>query len=83
MPLVTTPIGGQGLPDLDTVVSIAPDAATFARDVINLLQDDALWMQRCAAQIGYAEARFTRDGMRESLLAALGMAGSTHVALAA
>jgi glycosyltransferase involved in cell wall biosynthesis len=73
VPLVTTSVGAQGMPELERVASVAADAADFADEVVRLLSDDALWAQRCAAQIGYARERFSEAALRESFLAAIGM----------
>lgn len=73
VPLVTTDIGIQGLPDLADVVSVHSGATEFAAAVCALLVDDALWAQRSQAQLAFAQARFTRDRLRESLLAALAL----------
>lgn len=70
-PLVTTPTGAQGLPDLDKVADVAADAPSFAAAVCRLLTDDALWETRCAAQISYASARFGLATLRDELLNAL------------
>ncbi len=74
VPLVTTPIGAQGLPGLDTVASIATDPAGFADAVCRLLTDDLLWQQRCAGQLRYARARFSEQAMRRSFQVGLGLA---------
>ncbi len=70
LPLVTTRVGAQGLPGLEQVTTVAEDAARFARGVTVLLTDDALWRERCAAQIGYARAHFGAEGLRRSFLGA-------------
>jgi O-antigen biosynthesis protein len=73
LPLVTTPTGAQGLPGLDQVASICDDPRSFAAAVCQLLQDDALWIARCAAQIAYAEARYSESAFRTRLLDAAGL----------
>jgi len=71
LPLVTTPVGAQGLPDLAKVASVADDAAGLAEAVVQLLTDDALWRQRACAQADYARDRFSAAAMRASILSAL------------
>ena len=71
LPLVTTPVGAQGLPGLEAVASVCDDAAALADAVCDLLVDDALWARRSAAQIAYAAERFSAAALRESLLAAI------------
>ena len=73
VPLVATPVGAQGLPGLDAVAGVRSDPAAFAAAVGALLLDDGLWQARCAAQIGYAKARFGEAALRESLRGALGL----------
>ncbi|MDR3529664.1 MAG: glycosyltransferase [Rhodopila sp.] len=73
VPLVTTPVGAQGLPGLSRIVPVEDDAAVFAGAVISLLRDDVEWERRSAEQVKFAQARFSRDAMRASLLDALGV----------
>jgi glycosyltransferase involved in cell wall biosynthesis len=74
LPLVTTPVGAQGLPGLEAVVDVRDTSAGIAEATIALLRDDALWLTRNAGQIAYARTRFTEDALRKSLLQAAGMA---------
>jgi GT2 family glycosyltransferase len=71
LPLVTTPIGAQGLPGLDQVACVRDDARSFADAVGELLLDDALWMQRSAAQLEYAAARYSEAAFDASMLGAI------------
>ena len=71
LPLVTTSIGAQGLPDLRDVASIEDDAPGFADAVCRLLTDDTLWVQQSAAQVAYAAARYSEAAFRASLAGAL------------
>ncbi|HBK06729.1 MAG TPA: glycosyl hydrolase family 1 [Acetobacteraceae bacterium] len=71
LPLVTTPVGAQGLPGLSEVASVCADPATFAAAVVTLARDDLEWEKRSLQQTAFARARFSRRAMRESLLAAL------------
>ena len=72
LPLVTTPVGAQGLPGLSAVVAVRDDAALFAAAVVTLLHDDVAWEKRCGEQVEYAQARFSRAALAASLLQALG-----------
>jgi glycosyltransferase involved in cell wall biosynthesis len=76
LPLVTTPIGAQGLAGLDKVASICDDPRSFADAVCKLLENDGLWVRQCAAQIAYAAERYTESAFRTKLLAAAGIAQS-------
>ena len=68
LPLVTTPTGAQGLPGLGDILPVTDDPAAFAAATLRLLRDDGAWLGQSAAQSAYAEARFSRDALRESLL---------------
>lgn len=74
LPLVTTQAGAQGLPGLSQVVAVEDDAAAFSAAVVALLRDDAAWEKRSRQQVAFAQARFSRDAMTGSLLAALDVA---------
>ncbi len=71
LPLVTTPVGAQGLPELGCIVAIHSEAADMAKSICELLTDDALWQQCCAAQLAFAAARFSETAFRDSMAAAL------------
>jgi glycosyltransferase involved in cell wall biosynthesis len=71
LPLVTTPIGAQGLPDLESVVSICDEPQGFADAMCRLLTDDALWVECAAAQLGYVAARFSEAAFRSTLIDAI------------
>ena len=70
LPLVTTQVGAQGLPGLSRVVAVEDDAEAFAAAVVTLLRDDAVWEKQSAQQVKFAQARFSRETMTASLLAA-------------
>ena len=72
LPLVTTSVGAQGLPSLADVASICEDTQEFADAVCRLLTDDALWVERSAAQIAYVSARYSEAAFLGMMLAALG-----------
>lgn len=73
VPLVTTPVGAQGLPGIWQVVAVEEDAAPFAAAVVALLRDDGLWGRSCAAQLAFGRARFSGDAIKATLLDALGL----------
>jgi GT2 family glycosyltransferase len=76
VPLVTTPVGAQGLPELSTVVAVKRDAESFAAAVVTILLDDTEWERRSRDQVQYARGRFSRDALTVSLLGALAVAPS-------
>ena len=74
VPLVTTPVGAQGLPGLFQVAAVEDDAALFAAAAIDLLRDDTAWEQATSRQVEFARERFSKEAMAASLLAALKVA---------
>ena len=76
LPLVTTPVGAQGLPGLDRVASVRDDMRSFADAVCELLIDDRLWRERSAAQIDYAASRYSEEAFRTRLLDAMAIVQS-------
>jgi GT2 family glycosyltransferase len=73
VPLVTTPVGAQGLPGVAEVACVCGDAASFADAVCTLLLDDAAWQLRCAAQLDYARARFSEAAYRQAVVQAMAL----------
>lgn len=74
LPLVTTPVGAQGLPGVDRACVIGDDAAAIADGVCGLLDDDADWARRSLAGADYIVRHFSIEAMRVDLLDALGIA---------
>jgi glycosyltransferase involved in cell wall biosynthesis len=68
VPLVTTPVGAQGLYGLEEVAAVCEDAELFATHTCSLLTDDTLWRERCRAQLVYARARFGEAALLNSLV---------------
>lgn len=68
IPLVTTPVGAQGLPGLSQLVAVEDDAELFANAVVALLRDDPLWEKCSLQQVDFARKRFSREVMTASLL---------------
>jgi GT2 family glycosyltransferase len=67
LPLVTTPVGAQGLEGLDSVATVSTDEAELARSIRILLQDDEAWRKTSAAQRRYMEGRFSLEAMVQTL----------------
>jgi glycosyltransferase involved in cell wall biosynthesis len=78
VPLVTTPVGAQGLPGVADAAYVCGDAASFADAVCALLQDDRLWQRRCAAQLDYARTWFSEAALRRSVMQALAPPPGPH-----
>jgi glycosyltransferase involved in cell wall biosynthesis len=73
LPLVTTPVGAQGLPGLSAVAAVCGTTETIAAAIVALLGDDGLWADRSAAGIAYARAHFSEATLRTSLCRAMGV----------
>jgi GT2 family glycosyltransferase/glycosyltransferase involved in cell wall biosynthesis len=78
VPVVTTPVGAQGLPNVADVAFVCSDAASFADAVCALLLDDALWQQRCAVLLRYARERFSEAVLRQSVMRAMALPAGSH-----
>ena len=66
VPLVTTSIGAQGLPEIADVAVISDEPAAFADAVCTLLMDDAAWSARAQAQVAYVTARYSEAAFSNS-----------------
>lgn len=67
MPMVTTPIGVQGLVGVDAFVPCSNDPAAMAQAVSELLADDAAWMRQSRAQLAHARVHYSLEAMQLSL----------------
>lgn len=74
LPLVTTPIGAQGLPGVAEAACVCADPAAFAIAARALLTDDRLWHARSMAQRVYASSRFNEAAFRDAFLRAVRIA---------
>lgn len=75
VPLVTTPIGAQGLDGLEEVIVCSPEAEVLARRTAQLLTDDAAWVVESRKQRDYMQGRFSLAAMQDALR--LGLGGGT------
>lgn len=73
LPLVTTPVGAQGLAGLDQVARVCGDAAGVAAAILLLLDDDAAWLQHARDGAHFAAARFSIATMRSAMASAFGL----------
>ncbi len=71
VPVVTSAVGAQGIPDLATFVPVHDDPRSMAAAVVSLLNDDQAWVAQSAAQAAYAQRHYSRQALRQSLSAAL------------
>jgi GT2 family glycosyltransferase len=71
VPVVTTTVGAQGLPDLSALCDVADEAKYLAVATLRLLSDDRLWLERVSAQANYVRSRFSIESMRLAVTTAL------------
>ena len=71
LPLVTTCVGVQGLPDIEHIIDVANDPEGLAEAAAGPLLDDALWVKASSRQVRYAQKHFSRSAFTKSLLGAL------------
>lgn len=67
MPIVTTPVGVQGLVGLEAFVPIADAPEPIAEAILRLLADDEAWMSQALAQSAYAREHYSLAAMKRSL----------------
>lgn len=67
LPLVTTPVGVQGLQGAEDIVVVADDIATLAAEIIRLLRQDDLWTICAERQQRYAKEWFARQRSVEAM----------------
>ena len=72
VPLVTTSVGAQGLPDVDQVACITDDAQAFAAKVLELLDSPSLWERHSKRMQSYARANFSVGTMHSVIRSAIG-----------
>jgi GT2 family glycosyltransferase/ubiquinone/menaquinone biosynthesis C-methylase UbiE len=71
LPLVTTPVGAQGLDDITEFAAVTADPESFAAAILRFLNDDETWQKTSMAQIDYARRHFSRAALSKQLLGAV------------
>jgi GT2 family glycosyltransferase/ubiquinone/menaquinone biosynthesis C-methylase UbiE/predicted nucleic acid-binding Zn-ribbon protein len=71
LPLVTTPVGIQGLEGSESFAAVAGDSEAMAAAIIRLLGDRDAWMELSARQLAYARDNFSRETLQRQLVAAI------------
>ncbi len=66
-PLVTTPVGAQGLIDLDQIIPVTSETDSFADHVIAVLNSDDLWLQYSSAGNRFVAQHYSLDKMKSTL----------------
>ncbi|WP_200882927.1 glycosyltransferase [Cellvibrio mixtus] len=67
VPLVTTPVGAQGLIGLDQIVPVTAEAGAFADHVIAVLNNDDLWLQYASAGNRFVAQHYSLETMKSTL----------------
>jgi GT2 family glycosyltransferase len=67
VPLVTTPVGAQGLDGLESVVPVSSDEKILAEGICALLRDDERWQEASRRQQDYIQGRFSMAAMERAL----------------
>lgn len=68
VPLITTTVGLQGLPEVSTVLSPSDTAEQIAQELLLLLRSDAEGQRRSQAQIDYVRRQFSTDAMQQQFM---------------
>jgi glycosyltransferase involved in cell wall biosynthesis len=71
VPVVTTLIGIQGLPGYEDSIAVADNPTDFAKAILDLLQDEALWQRRRDAGLKYYRENFSESVVAPKVLALL------------
>lgn len=70
-PLVTTPVGVQGLPGAEEHIPVSDNAEILAASMIEILSDDDRWRDVSEAERSYIRRNFTSEVMTAALKRAL------------
>ncbi len=72
VPLVTTTVGLQGLPDVANTLHPHDTPEQVASELLALLRSDELWMKRSSSQTRYVRSHFSTTQMQQRFLDLLG-----------
>lgn len=78
VPLVTTSVGAQGLPELKNVACVADDPVGIAEAIIRMLNDDDAWRVVSKRGTEHIAHRFSVEAMTSALMRALGTDAASH-----
>ncbi len=67
VPLVTTPVGVQGLEGVQDAVQVLDDPKAFAAAIVQLLNNDVMWIEQAQRQLDYAKTHFSRAASRAAI----------------
>lgn len=72
VPLITTSVGLQGLPNIDSTLQPHDSPDQIAAELVALLRSDELWMARSSAQTRYVRSHFSTTQMQRRFLDLMG-----------
>lgn len=73
LPLITTSVGAQGLPGVETVSEVLDTPKDVAEKIVKLLEDDERWIELSTRGSKYAQLNFSKQAMASTLLEAMGL----------
>jgi len=65
--LVTTPVGAQGLPDLEKILPVHDSPAEIAEAIVTMVMNDSAWTRVATASRNYIAKHFSISAMRAAL----------------
>jgi GT2 family glycosyltransferase len=65
--LVTTPVGAQGLPDLEEILPVHDSPAEIAEAIVTMVMNDPAWTRVATASRNYIAKHFSISAMRAAL----------------
>lgn len=71
VPVVTTRIGAEGLPDIESIIPIHDKPRPMADAITRLVTNDSAWTEQAARQVVYAKNHFSVMALHMALLGAL------------
>jgi len=71
LPVITTPVGAQGLGDTGDALTVREDSAGIATAILSLLDSEAAWLKQSRAELSFARDRFAVATMTDQLVAAI------------
>jgi GT2 family glycosyltransferase len=71
LPLVTTPVGAQGLDGLDRIVPVRDSPGALALATTSLMENDDRWTEMSAREVEFARSAFSMESTFRSFVAAI------------
>ena len=68
VPVISTPIGIQGLPGSERVISVASSEEQFAEDIIKIYSDSKLWQNQREKGVMYFIENFSEHNVASSIM---------------